>query len=182
MLPKKYKYLVQEPAPKMLLQALSEYGTLEVVGNGNNPKILAWAQEVGSEVAEVYKADAIPWCGLAMAIFAQRAGKMLPKSPLWALSWAVFGDYIETPMLGDVLVFTRRTADGKKAGHVSLYVGEDKTTYHCLGGNQSDAINITRIVKTRLYTSRRAEYKLGVPPNIRRVFISASGEVSNNES
>lgn len=35
-------------------------------------------------------------------------------------------------------------------GDVALYVGEDAGAYHCLGGNQSDKVCITRIAKSRL--------------------------------
>ena len=38
------------------------------------------------EVADVYKADSIPWCGM-----------------FWALSWSAFGAKSPAPALGDVL-------------------------------------------------------------------------------
>ena len=42
------------------------------------------------------------------------------------------------------MVFTR-----PQGGHVAFYVGEDAQTFHTLGGNQSDAVSITRIDKAR---------------------------------
>src|SRR5690349_6102284 len=86
MLPARYGWLAREPGPKMLIEALKLYGTLESPGSKNNPTIIAWAKEVGGEVADVYAADSIPWCGLFMAVIAKRAGKDLPVHPLWALS------------------------------------------------------------------------------------------------
>lgn len=175
-LPKKYNYLALEPAPRMLLEALKLFGTLETPGTANNTTIIAWAKEVGGKVADVYKADSIPWCGLFMAVVAQRAGKILPASPLWALSWATFGTYQKTPMLGDVLVFTRNGG-----GHVGLYIGEDNICYHVLGGNQSDSVCITRIAKNRLYTCRRPLYN--VPPkNVRKIILNSNGTISKNEA
>lgn len=173
-------YLQGEAVIPMLVEGLKLVGTKELDGKANNPVILSWAKEVGGNVAKVYVADSIPWCGLAHAVVAVRAKEQPVKDPLWALSWSNFGEHSETPMLGDTLVFVRRTADGKRAGHVGVYVGEDATTYHVLGGNQSNAYNFTRIVKSRLYTSRRPKSHDNLP-NIRKVFLKPDGSISNNE-
>lgn len=175
-LPTKYRWLASEGAPRMLVEGLKLYGTIETPGTPNNPTIIAWAQEMGNNVADVYKADSIPWCGLFMAIVAKRAGKEVPKSPLWALAWSTFGNHVDVPMLGDVLVFTRQGG-----GHVGLYVGEDDTAYHVLGGNQSDKVSIARIAKTRLYISRRPIYSIAQPSNIRRIILTPDGIISSNE-
>ncbi len=175
-LPTQYKWLDKEGAPRMLVEALKEYGTLESPGSINNPKIIGWAKEVGENVEDVYKADSIPWCGLFIAVVAKRAGKKVPKDPLWALNWGTFGKYSPEPMLGDVLVFTRNGG-----GHVGLYVGEDETAYHVLGGNTSDQVKIARIAKSRLYTSRRALYLIGQPTNVRKIHLKSSGSLSENE-
>lgn len=175
-LPNQYKWLEKEGAPKMLVEALKEYGTLESPGTANNPKIIKWADEVGGKVEDVYKADSIPWCGLFMAVIAKRAGKDIPKDPLWALNWGTFGVRVDKPMLGDTLVFTR-----EGGGHVGIYVGEDDQAYHVLGGNTSDSVKIARISKSRLYTARRPIYSIGQPANVRRVFLAANGTLSQNE-
>lgn len=175
-LPAQYKWLEKEAAPRMIVEAMKEYGTIEVEGNGNNPKIIAWGKEISQSIANIYKSDSVPWCGLFMALIAKRADKVIPKDPLWALNWGTFGHYVECPMLGDVLVFTRNGG-----GHVSLYIGEDKTSYHCLGGNQSDSVCITRIAKNRLYMARRPDYKIE-PENVRVVSLSATGNISTNEA
>lgn len=176
-LPKQYAWLGNEGAPKMIVEALKLFGTIETPGAGNNKTILDWATEVGGNVRDVYKADSIPWCGLFMAVVAKRSGKEIPKSPLWALSWATFEERTEEAMLGDTLVFTR-----KGGGHVGLYVGEDETAYHVLGGNQSDKVCITRILKTRLYTVRRPVWKIAQPPNVRKIVLKSTGNISANEA
>jgi uncharacterized protein (TIGR02594 family) len=160
----------------MIVEALKLFGTMEKPGAANNPTIVAWAQEVGGEVADVYKADSIPWCGLFMAVVAKRAGKEPPKHPLWALSWSVFGARSSAPALGDVLVFTR-----SGGGHVGLYVGEDASAFHVLGGNQSDSVCITRIAKARLYAARRPLYRVE-PANVRPIRLEATGALSLNEA
>lgn len=170
-----YKWLTDlSPLPKMVTEALAEYGTIEKPGAANNAKIIAWAKEVG--LGNVYTADSIPWCGLFMAVVAERAGKPLVSSPLWALSWSKFGVQGGQPRLGDVLTFRR---DG--GGHVALYIGEDGSCYHVLGGNQSDAVTITRIQKHRLYAVRRPQYNQ-MPATVQPYVLAATGAVSTNEA
>jgi len=175
-----YQWLLQEPGPLMITKALELFDTKELSGTPNNPVIMKWAKEVGDDVAKVYNADEIPWCGLFMAVVAKRAKKQVVKDPLWALNWGTFGKFTSQPMLGDVLVFVRKDAQGHKAGHVSLYVGEDQECYHVLGGNQSDKVCITRIAKARLYAARRPNYNVQ-PKNVRVIQLSSTGAVSVNE-
>ncbi len=79
-------------------------------------------------------------------------------------------------MLGDVLIFARNGG-----GHVGLYAGEDDDAWHTLGGNQSDAVNIKRIAKGRLYAARRPAYR-AQPANVRRIRLAANGVLSANEA
>lgn len=169
-----YAWLGRETGPKMLVEALKLYGTVEGPGTKDNPTILAWAAEIG--LAKTYSHDSIPWCGLFIGLVAHRAGKEVVDSPLWALSWADFGKPAPVPMLGDVLTFKR---DG--GGHVGLYVGEDVSAYHVLGGNQSDQVCITRIARPRLYRARRPEY-VEQPANVRKIELAANGRLSTNEA
>lgn len=165
---KGYEWLWDEPGPKMLTEALKLYGTHEVQGPKNNPAIMGWAKEVKT----TYPGDATAWCGLYVAIAAHRAG--WDDSPngnaLWARNWASWGTPQKVAMLGDVLVFPRG-----QGGHVALYVGEDDTHYHILGGNQSDQVNIVRKAKTPILAIRRAPWKISQPENVRRIFLKAGG-------
>lgn len=170
MLPEPYRFLEDEPGPRMLLEALPLFGVYEHPGIANSPVILAWAHECD---LPSYDADSIPWCGLFVAVVAKRAGKTAPASPLWARNWLRFGDECE-PELGCVLVFERGAG-----GHVGIYVGEDLTHYHVLGGNQNDQVRIDRINKGRLLGSR-AQYKVK-PSNVRRVHIAAGESESTDE-
>lgn len=169
-----YVWLLKEPGPKMLLEALKLYGTVEGAGAKDNPTILGWAAELG--LTNTYSRDSIPWCGLFIGVVAKRAGKEVVKSPLWALSWAEFGAAVDTPKLGDVLTFKRNGG-----GHVALYIGEDASTYHCLGGNQSDKVCITRIAKVRLFKARRPVYNVQ-PDNVRKIKLAGTGQISTNEA
>ena len=165
-----YQWLVREPGPKILLEALKLYGVTEKVGPGNNPTIIEWARETN---VRGYNADDIPWCGLFMAVVAKRAGKPVPENPLWARNWAQWGQ-ASPKELGAVLVFSRGSG-----GHVGIYVGEDKECYHVLGGNQSDKVCVTRIRKDRLLACR-SMYK-NKPANVRPVYLLNQGAISTNE-
>lgn len=173
-LPKKYQWLQLEEAPRHLLKAVELFGTTEVVGPKHNPVIMEWARETG---LKQYTNDEIPWCGLYMAVVMKRANRDVVKDPLWARNWAKFGVEAKVPMLADVLVFSRETG-----GHVGLYVGEDKTSYHVLGGNQGNAVSIVRIAKNRLIASRRPPYQ-SQPLNVRKIKLDSTGTiVSTNEA
>lgn len=172
-LPNKYKWLLQEPGPKMIKEFLKIYGVKEEPGSLDNPVILSWAKELN---IKDYIHDEIPWCGLAMAVIAKRADKPVNFPPLWAKNWAKFGAKVtDGAKLGDVLVFSRTGG-----GHVGLYIGEDATNYHVGGGNQLDQVNIVLIAKSRIYAIRRPIYKV-TPPNVRKIQLTQDGLISENE-
>jgi uncharacterized protein (TIGR02594 family) len=164
-IPAQYAYLRAEPrAPLMVQAGLDLYGLHEIAGTASNPTILAWADEVGKATksayadwaADYYNADAIPWCGLFVALCAVRAAQGRPErlpehKYLSALDWKNWGlpVLVKDALVGDVGISQR---DG--GGHVFMIVGEDPTHFHTLGGNQSDAVTITRIGTDRLHAVR----------------------------
>ncbi|MGE7157263.1 TIGR02594 family protein [Methylorubrum rhodesianum] len=174
-LPAPYAWLAKEPGPRVLVEALALFGTKETPGAASNPTILAWAKETG--LARDYTNDGIAWCGLFVATVVKRAGFEPVAKPLWARNWASFGTKADKASLGDVLVFSR---DG--GGHVGLYVGEDASAYHVLGGNQSDQVCVSRIAKSRCLAVRRCPWKLAQPGNVRPVRLAAGGALSVNEA
>lgn len=162
--------------PRMVREALALFGTIETTGSANNPIIVNWAKETKTKDDDWYNADSIPWCGLFMAVVAQRAEKDLPKGVLSALSWTNFGTKVKDAALGDVLVFQR-----KGGGHVGLYVGENDNYYYVLGGNQSDKVCITIIAKNRCVSINRPKYNI-MPESAKKYYYNASGVVSTNEA
>lgn len=166
----------KDALPKMIQEGLKLYGTLETPGTKSTQSILDWAKEC--DLSSTYGSDEIPWCGLYAAVVAKRAGKKVVASPLWARSWRNFGSAAPQPSLGDILVFSRPGG----GGHVGLYVAEDNACYHVLGGNQSDQVNITRILKTRLLEARRPVY-ITQPKSVKPYVIQKHGGViSSNEA
>lgn len=174
-LPAAYRWLGGiGPLPRILAEALALYGTEEGRDAADNPRILDWARETG--LAAAYCADAMPWCGLFMAVVARRAGWAVPDAPLWALNWGRFGVAAPRPMLGDVLTFVR-----PGGGHVALYVGEDADAFHVLGGNQHDRVAFARIARRRLRAARRPAYRWA-PATVAARRLSAEGTLSTDEA
>lgn len=176
-LPLKYASLASEGAPQLLVKALELYGTVEIVGKVNSPAILSWLQELRFSWI---KDDETPWCGTALAIAAVRAGvaERNPEMPR-AFWWCDWGTLVPLPTsdrdpngpsLGDVLVFT--------FSHVGIYVGEDATHYHVLGGNQANRHGIDRFAKSALKCARRTKWKIGQPANVRRIWRDGKGVAS----
>lgn len=174
-----YSYISAIPfKPRHIEEALELYGLKETPGEASNPKIIAWDEEIGYK--GIYSKDSTPWCGLFVAVCLHRAGRPLLDSAdkynvLRALQWANWGVPVSPAMFGDLLVFQR-----EGGGHVGFYVGEDEVCYHVLGGNQSDMVNVTRIAKARLVASVRPPYN-NQPESVRRIWLSAKGDVSTNE-
>lgn len=189
MLPERYRWLERESGPRMIIEALKEYGDHEAPGPTDNPRILGWHKELVAAGAGAYRAgdyshDAIPWCGLFIAVIAHRANperrpdREPPATYLWAQSWSSWGVGVDPKdaAFGDVLVFMRHGG-----GHVGLYVGHDAAAFHVLGGNQSDAVSIARIARDRLHAVRRPAYRVQ-PANVRPIRLSTSGSLSVNEA
>tara|TARA_A200000113_G_scaffold182363_1_gene168496 strand:+ start:1744 stop:2283 length:540 start_codon:yes stop_codon:yes gene_type:complete len=176
LLPDKYSYLNDVKGPRILCEALSLYGVREISGDRNNPVILSWAKEIGGWIGRFYTGDDIPWCGLFIAVAASRAKFPFGQKALSARAWLTWGQEAVYPSLGDVLVFARGGG-----GHVGLYVGEDYTHFHVLGGNQSNEVNIMRIKRDRLLGARRCIWRYEEPNDVRRYFLKPEGVVSEDE-
>lgn len=185
-LPTQYQWLTElKGLPNTIKLALAEFGVKEVIGKGSNRTILAWRDELngaapaGKPIVSGFSDDDIAWCGLFAAIICYRRKKNIGeavKEPLWARNWAKYGTVSPVASLGDVLVFVRNGG-----GHVGFYVGEDKTAYHVLGGNQSDKVCFTRILKSRCIAVRRPPY-VTLPQAVQRYHLAAAGNVSANEA
>lgn len=166
--------------PRTIQTALELIGTREVVGKGSNRTIMDWRDTLNQAGVKIsgYSDDDIPWCGLFVAWVTYKRrdnAAEVVKDPLWARNWASYGNKADRASLGDVLVFVRNGG-----GHVGFYIAEDATCYHVLGGNQSNAVTITRIEKSRCIAVRRPPYQ-NQPATVRQFIVAASGAISKNE-
>lgn len=158
-----------------MVYAKSLIGVREIKGPKHNPTILQWVKNLGRFVGIDVRDDETAWCGIYAGEVVQKAGFTPPKICVRASEWSKFGQKLDEPAYGAVLVFTR-----SGGGHVGFYVSEDADFFHVLGGNQSDQVNITKIAKSRLTAIRWPD---GVAkPSTGRVFAKLGGPVSKNEA
>ena len=113
-----------------------------------------------------------PWCGdfvetsIRMALPDEPLLGALDTNPYWARNWLLFGQAVQ-PISGAVLIFGRGSG-----GHVGFAVGQDDTHFYVLGGNQSDAVTVARIAKSRLLGAR---WPVTVPVRLQRLPTMAPG-------
>jgi len=92
-------------------------------------------------------ASVTAWCGafVGMNIAAALPREPLPSGMLWALNWLKFGVPIDRdkPVMGAV-----GASERNGGGHVFFVVGQDKTYFHILGGNQSNSVSIVKKLKS----------------------------------
>jgi uncharacterized protein (TIGR02594 family) len=134
-------------------------GVSEVPEQASNPQILAMLQ-----LDEKWpKGDDVAWCSAFMNYVAWLL--RLPRSKsLAARSWLSVGRSVslEEAVAGfDVVVLKRGTGNQPgpnvidAPGHVGLFAGREGMNLLVLGGNQADAVNVSRFASNRLLGIRR---------------------------
>lgn len=145
----KYLELVVSPPQSnenfaWMLIALAEEGIKEFPGNGDNPRIVEYLKSTNLS-APFNANDETAWCSAFVNWCVERSGFEGTDSA-WARSWLNWGKKINTPQRGCIVVFKRDVS----SGHVAFYIGETATQIKVLGGNQSNAVDITNYPKSRL--------------------------------
>ena len=181
-LPTSYKWLNDIAVPNTIKFALAEFGVVEVVGRGSNKTIISWRDELNLAGVRIvgFSDDDIAWCGLFVAIVTLRRmgnASEVVEEPLWARNWSDYGAKSPKAGLGDVIVFSRPGG----GGHVGFYIAEDAEAYHVMGGNQSNKVCITRVLKSRCLAVRRPPYVV-MPPSVKPYLVSDKGKLSTNEA
>lgn len=158
--------------PAWIKKARTYIGTKEIPGPKHNTVILGWL----AALKAWWRDDETPWCGVFVAyIIRETLGDVgIPKYWMRAKEWASYGMPLAKGTPGAILVFNRTGG-----GHVGFYIGEDDTRYYVLGGNQSNAVNITPILKNRCTAIR---WPLGVGPAGGPVRYSSAQAASVNEA
>lgn len=148
-------------------------GRHEVRDNG---WLRTWLKSDGRTLGDPAK---LPWCGdfVETCIRLALPGEPLPgdlgQNPYWARNWLKLG--VARLTYGAVLVFERGSG-----GHVGFAVGQDRTCYHVLGGNQGNGVTVARIDKDRLLGARWPASWPTRPINLPT--LSASAPISKNEA
>lgn len=164
--------------PAWLKAARGHLGIREIPGPTHNNKLISLLNTASWWNGVIWRDDEMPWCGGFVAACLVEVGIDPVKIAARASSWAAWGANLRTSHVapGAVLVFQR-----EGGGHVGFYVGEDARYFHVLGGNQSNAVSITRIAKSRIVACRwpRGVPIIGGPVRMTGV---AGVPVSNNEA
>ena len=135
---------------KHLFIALKEFGVKEIVGKNHNPEVLKYFTETGHKWV---KDDETAWCSAFANWVCKKAG-LEYSGALNARSWLNIGCEVDTPEVGDVVVFWRGNPDGWQ-GHVAFFIRETKNWIYVLGGNQNNQVKISAYHKNRLLGYRR---------------------------
>ena len=133
----------------MIETALSQYGQKEIVGSNDNPTIVHYAKESGFEWVND---DETPWCSIFVNWVALKSGYERTRKAN-ARSWLKIGEEIETPHVGDIVVFKRGNSSWQ--GHVALFINLEGNYIRVLGGNQSNQVKISLYKKSDLLGYRR---------------------------
>ena len=126
--------------------AVGEFGVKEIAGSEHNPEVLKYFNATDSPASMI--TDETSWCSAFICWCADKAGYENTRK-LNARSWLTVGEKVETPMIGDVVVYWRESVSSWK-GHVGMYVREAGGWIYTLGGNQSNQVGITAYPKSRL--------------------------------
>lgn len=132
--------------------ALRDAGLKEMPGAASEPRIRAailaaasWLNPDDSRTA---------WCGCIRGLWGLETGTGVPRDHFRAANWAEWGEPVpgglKNAKEGDTIVMTRTGGN-----HVCLFVRQNATHVWCFGGNQSDAVNVTRFPKERVTHVRR---------------------------
>lgn len=128
-------------------------GIREQPGSGTHPQIAlmfalapSWLDQDDSTTA---------WCGIFRGFIGHRAGTGLPADHYRAAAWAKWGKLVDLArpaawQRGDTIVMTRPGGN-----HVCLLDRVAGDFVWCLGGNQSNAVTITKFDRSRVTAVRR---------------------------
>lgn len=131
-------------APWMLVANYLK-GVTEASGSLTNPKITEMFRIAGhGEIRD----DETPWCA-AFVGSCLRLSRFESSNRLDARSYDGFGDKLNTPRTGCIVVFWRESKTSGK-GHVAFFDHQDDRYIYTLGGNQGDAVTIKPYDKKRL--------------------------------
>lgn len=130
------------PEPAWLIEARRYIGTREIPGARHEPKILAWWKAIRRGGI---KDDETPWCAAFVGGCLEAVGLVSTRFES-AASYLSWGQRLEAPEVGAVVVFTR-----EGGGHVGFVVGRDYAgNLLVLGGNQGNAVSIAAFARGRV--------------------------------
>jgi uncharacterized protein (TIGR02594 family) len=148
------KYLLKVPylpplgedfAWMAIAEAEKEKEIHEIPGEENDPQVLEYFTATSNLSKSVRSKDETPWCSAFANWCLKQAGYEGTRNAA-ARSWMDWGEAIETPRRGCIVVFQR-----EGGGHVGFYIGETETEILVLGGNQQNRETLLFEVSEKYY-------------------------------
>jgi len=128
--------------PSWITEARKYIGLAETKGGKHSPDIVQFWKDIKRGGI---KDDETPWCAAFVGAMLERCNVKSSRFES-AKSYLQWGRLLAQPVLGCVVVFTR-----KGGGHVGFCVGKDAAgNLLILGGNQGDAVNIKAFPVSRV--------------------------------
>lgn len=165
----------------VLLKAGSQIGVKEISGSGSNKQVeeyLDWGSSESNKDSGM--TDATPWCAGFVGWCLEQVG-MGSTNSLMARSYEKWGVSSKSaPLPGDIVTFWR-TSLASGSGHVAFFLKQDSTYVWCLGGNQSDEVNITRYSKERMTDIRRSSKAGAYNSEQKQKLLSIANDIVNGK-
>ena len=128
--------------------AWNDLGVTAIAGPSTSARVQAYYAAAGHpEVA----GDDTAWCAAFVGACLERAGIHCTRS-LLARSYLTYGDAITDVRTGAIAVFAR--GFDPALGHVAFAIGETVDHIVVVGGNQSNAVNVVAMPRSRLLALR----------------------------
>ena len=121
-------------------------GIHEIPGEGNEPQVLEYLAATSNLGRSAASKDETPWCS-AFVNWCLKQAEYEGTNHALARSWLDWGQEIETPRRGCIVVFQRE----QKFGHVGFYLEETETEIKVLGGNQQNRETLIFEVSEKCY-------------------------------
>lgn len=130
--------------PPWLKAAIGEIGVKEMNGTLHHPRIIEYHMTTTLKKREA-ESDETPWCASFVNWCMEQAGRKGTDSA-WARSWLKFGDPLDVPRRGCIVVFSR----GETSGHVGFFIKQIGDKILVLSGNQNNMVCEAFYPKSRL--------------------------------
>jgi len=136
----------------ILNRALKEYGIKEIPGDKSEPEINKYFDIINQEWAD----DEIAWCGAFINWVCKIEGFEYTNK-LDARSWLGLENKISDPKPGHIVIFWREDPNSWK-GHVGIFIAKRNGYIYCLGGNQSNKVQISAYPEDRVLGYREPKF------------------------
>lgn len=136
--------------PEALELAFEYLGLQEIPGPEHEAEIVQFFADVGHSWV---KNDETAWCAAVHGSILKRTGYPYLKT-LRARDYEDFGEEVEVPELGDIVVMWR-ISPTSGYGHIGFYLGFNGNYNFVLGGNQSNKYKVSMYSKNEVLSYRR---------------------------